>query len=85
MPNPAGHSLNRHAWDDLLKLVGLSLTQVAEYADINRSTLSGLVGGHQNASIPTAHKIARAVGCHPATLFPTLSTAVDVKVKAEVA
>jgi transcriptional regulator with XRE-family HTH domain len=69
---PAGHPLNRHAWDDLLRLTGLSLTQVAELAELPRPTVSSLLGGHHKASTPTAHRIAAAIGCHPATLFPTL-------------
>lgn len=70
---PKGHRLNRAAFDDILRLTGLSLTQVAEAADVPRATVSALYGNHNGASIPTAHAIARGAGCHPATLFPTLS------------
>lgn len=52
---------------------GLSLTQVADMAEIPRPTLSSLLGGHHRASVPMAHRIAAAIGCQPATLFPTLS------------
>lgn len=72
MARPAGHPLNRQAWEDILRLTGLSLTQVADRAEIARPTLSSLLGGHHAASVPMAHRIATAVGCHPETLFPTL-------------
>lgn len=76
MPRPAGHPLNRAAWDDVLRLTGRSLTQVADLADVPRPTLSSLLGGHHKASVPMAHRIAAAVGCHPETLFPTLAASV---------
>lgn len=60
------------AWTDILNIKGLTLTQAAELADIQRATLSGLSGGHARASVPMAHAIANAIGCHPETLFPTL-------------
>jgi transcriptional regulator with XRE-family HTH domain len=72
MARPAGHPLNRAAWEDLLSLKGLSLTQVAELAEVPRATLSGLLGGFHKSSVPMAHRIAAAIGCHPETLFPTL-------------
>lgn len=72
MARPAGHRLNRHAWDDITRLAGLSITQVADRAEIPRPTISGLVRGSQRASTPAAHKLADAVGVHPATLFPSL-------------
>lgn len=73
MARPNGHALNRQAWEDVLRLAGLSLTQVAELSEVPRATLSSLLGGHHKASVPMAHKIATAIGVHPATLFPTLS------------
>lgn len=73
MPRPAGHQLSRPAWDDLLRLTGLSLTAIAEMSDVPRPTLSSLLGGHHKASVPMAHKIAGTLGVHPATLFPTLT------------
>ena len=73
MARPAGHLLNRAAWEDVLRLQGLSLTQVADMAEVPRPTLSSLLGGHHKASVPTAHRIAKAVDCNPQTLFPTLS------------
>lgn len=72
MPRPAGHLLNRDAWDDVLVLAGLTLSQVAELAEVPRPTLSSLLGGHHRASVPTAHRIATAVGVRVGTLFPTL-------------
>lgn len=72
MARPAGHPLNRAAWEDVLALKGLTLTQVAELAEIPRPTLSGLLGGHHKAAVPMAHRIAGAIGVQPATLFPTL-------------
>lgn len=72
MARPAGHELSRQAWDDILRLSGLSLTRVAELADVPRPTLSSLVGGHHKASVTMAHQIARALGCDPVTLFPSL-------------
>jgi transcriptional regulator with XRE-family HTH domain len=75
MARPAGHKLNRAAWEDMLRLTGLSLTQVAERAEVARPTLSTLLGGRHGASVPMAHRIAAAVGCHPQTLFPTLAPA----------
>lgn len=75
MARPAGHRLSRVAWDDVLRLTGLSLTQVADMAEVARPTLSGLLGGHHGASVPMAHRIAKAVGVNPGTLFPTLAGA----------
>lgn len=75
MSRPQGHQLNRAAWEDILKLTGLSLTQVADMAEVPRPTVSSLLGGHHKASVPTAHRIATAVKVQPATLFPTLATA----------
>lgn len=73
MPRPAGHRLSRVAWDDVLRLTGLSLTQVAEMAEVPRPTLSSLLGGHHRASVPMAHRIASAVQVHPGTLFPSIA------------
>lgn len=81
MPRPSGHQLNRAAWEDVLRLTGLSLTQVADMAEVARPTLSSLLGGHHKASVPAAHRIAKAVGVQPATLFPTL-VVTDVAVSA---
>ena len=60
------------AWTDVLNFKGLTLTQAADMAGIQRATISGLAGGHARASVPMAHAIANAIGCHPETLFPTL-------------
>lgn len=79
MPRPNGHSLNRAAWDDVLRLSGLSLTQVAELSDVPRPTLSLLRSGKNKASVPVAHKIATAIGVSPATLFPSLIPATNGK------
>jgi plasmid maintenance system antidote protein VapI len=72
MARPAGHQLSREAWEDILRLSGLSLTLVADRAEIPRPTLSSLTHGHHAASVPMAHKLAKALDCHPITLFPTL-------------
>ena len=72
MARPQGHEISVEAWEDLLRLSELTLTDVARRADIPRPTLSSLVGGHHRASVPQAYKIAKALGCHPFTLFPTL-------------
>lgn len=72
MARPAGHRLSREAWDDILRLSGLSLTRVATLSGVPRPTLSSLLGGHHKASVPTAHQIADALNCDPVTLFPTL-------------
>lgn len=85
MPRPAGHLLNREAFRDLLDRTGLSLTEVADLADLPRSTLSALLGGHSKAATPNAHRIAAAVGCRPATLFPTLIPEFRAAAKDEIA
>lgn len=72
MARPAGHPLNRDAWDDVLRLTCSSLTTIADGADIARSTLSGLVSGRHAASAPVAARIAKAAGVNTGTLFPTL-------------
>lgn len=72
MPRPRGHKLSRPAWDDITTCAGVSLTQVAARADIPRVTLSALYGGQSRASLPTTTRLAAALGCQPATLFPTL-------------
>ena len=81
MARPRGHRLNRVAWDDLLRLQGLSVTTVAELADIPRPTISGLAGGHQRASVPMAHRLADAVGCSAGTLFPSLGSSMFAEVE----
>ena len=72
MPRPSGFSLNAQAWEDVLRLTGLSLTQVAERSGVPRPTISSLLGGHHKASVPMAHRVASAVGVHAETLFPDL-------------
>lgn len=72
MARPAGHRISRRAWDDVLRLSGRSLTNVAEMADIPRATVSGIVNGHYGASTPMAHRLADALSVHPETLFPSL-------------
>lgn len=72
MARPSGYQLSAEAWDDITRLVGLSLTEVAERADIPRSTLSSLLGGHHNASLPMCHRIATVFAVSPRTLFPEL-------------
>lgn len=81
MARPAGHRLNRSAWEDILKLKGLSLTQVSELAEVPRPTLSALLGGHNRASVPQAHQIAEALEVNPLTLFPSLTADFDGDVK----
>lgn len=84
MGRPAGHLLNKWAWDDVLRLRGLSLTEVATRAELPRPTLSSLLHGHHKASVPNAHRIAEACDVAVETLFPTLSTKfeyVDVEAK----
>lgn len=73
MARPAGHEMSREAWEDVLRLSGLSLTEVAKIAEVPRPTLSAVSRGHSKASVPLCHKIAKAAGCHPHTLFPTLA------------
>lgn len=80
MARPAGHALNRWAWDDLLRFTGLTLTEVAERSDVPRATLSGLVGGHHRASTPVAHRVALALDVHPGTLFEGLGAHHEVAV-----
>lgn len=77
MARPRGHKLSRTAWEDVLALRGLSLTQVADMAEVARPTLSSLLGGSHGASTPMAHRIAKAVGVQAETLFPTLSPHYD--------
>lgn len=64
--------MSRPAWEDILRLTGRSLTDVAEISGVPRSTLSGLSRGHHRASIPQAHTIAAALDIHAETLFPGL-------------
>lgn len=64
--------MSPRAFEDVLRFNGLSISKVADLADIQRATISGLLGGHARASTPMAHRIADATGAHPETLFPTL-------------
>lgn len=84
MARPSGHQLNPAAWDDVLRLTGLSLTQVAERSEVARPTLSSLLGGHHKASVPMTSRIAAALGVRPETLFPTLIPSI-VRAKDEAA
>lgn len=77
MARPAGHRLSPSAWDDILRLSGLSLTQVAERTGVPRATLSSLLGGHHKASVPVAKQLADGMGVHAETLFPTLHPTVE--------
>lgn len=79
MARPTGFPLNRHAWDDILRLSGLNLPSVSARSEIPASTLRTLTNGLRNASIPMAHKLADAVGCRPETLFPDLAKPVEKK------
>jgi transcriptional regulator with XRE-family HTH domain len=74
MVRPRGHRISRPAWDDIIRLNGplSSITEVADAAEIQRATLSGIVTGRQRASTVTARRIATALGVNPATLFPTV-------------
>lgn len=72
MARPKGYRMSPAAWADITAMRGVTLTEVAELADVQRASLSGLVGGHARASAPMAHRIASALGCSPETLFPTL-------------
>lgn len=62
----------------MLRITGLSLTEIAERADVPRATLSGLVGGHHRASRPVAHRLALALDVHPGTLFEGLGARHEV-------
>lgn len=72
MARPKGLRLSPSAWNDVLRLKRLTLSEVAELADINRATISGLVGGHARASLPMARQLADALEVDAETLFPTL-------------
>lgn len=72
MARPSGYQLSADAWEDITRLVGLSLTEIAERSDIPRSTLSSLLGGHHKASLPMCHRIATSMSVSPRTLFPDL-------------
>ena len=51
---------------------GTTQTHLAELTGLPLPTISGLMGGHARASTPVAHKIAAAIGCPPAAIFPTM-------------
>lgn len=73
MARPKGYPLNVDAFEDWMTVhLGETITSIAEKAGMTRGALSGLVGRHHNASVPTAHKLADAMGCSVGTLFPTL-------------
>lgn len=72
MARPKGHELSREAYDDFLRILGLSTPAVSERANVPAATLRSLYGGHHKASVPQAHQIANALGVAPASLFPTL-------------
>lgn len=80
MARPRGHRLSPAAWDYILAKSGLTLTEVAERAGVQRATLSGLTGGFHRASVPTAHRLAAVFGCDPEVLFPTLRSSTFVEV-----
>ena len=72
MARPRGHKLNPDAFDALLVLSGKTLSDIAERAGVPRASVSGLLGGHSRAAVPLAHRIADALGCPPAAIFPTM-------------
>jgi DNA-binding XRE family transcriptional regulator len=80
MARPAGHEINRDAWDDVLELTGRTAATIAEAADVNATTLRCIAAGKDRASTELAHKIARGAGVRPRTLFPTLNPAVRTAV-----
>jgi DNA-binding XRE family transcriptional regulator len=72
MSRPRGHRINRPALEAFMLLAGTTQTQLAELAELKRATLTGIIGGYAGASTPIAHKIAAALGCPPAAIFPTM-------------
>jgi plasmid maintenance system antidote protein VapI len=74
MARPKGFKLSPDSWDDITRLTGLTLTQVAETADVPRSTLSSLLGGHHRASSVMCQRIAAAMTVHAVTLFHGLDS-----------
>lgn len=72
MARPRGHRLNPDALEALLRCSGTTITDLAKKSDVNRSTISGLLGGFARSSVPQAHKLSLALGCSPAALFPTM-------------
>lgn len=75
---PKGHYIDKAAWEKWTRFKGTTLTEVAGVAGVSRSTLSAILGGHNGASVPMAHKIANGLGVHPAELFPTLRYSPEV-------
>lgn len=82
MARPAGHKLNRPAWDDLLVIRRKSLTEVAKDAGIPRVTLSSILHEHHGASPQVAGRIADALECRVGTLFPSLAPKNDAEAAA---
>jgi hypothetical protein len=72
MARPAGHELNRDAWDDVLRMLDMALPEVAQISGVPAPSLRSLRGGFHKASAVQACRIADACGCRPGTLFPSL-------------
>lgn len=72
MARPSGYKLSRFALDDISKLQGLSISDIAERSGIPRATISSLAGGHHKASMTIARRLAETLSVSPQSLFPEL-------------
>lgn len=77
MARPSGYKLSRFALDDISKLQGLSITDIAERSGISRATISSLLGGHHRASLTMTRRLAETLSVTPQSLFPELIQTVE--------
>lgn len=69
--------LSKPAFDDVLRLKCLSLTEAADETGLPLKTLSGLRLGRHKASMTTARQLSGALGVAASTLFPDLLESVE--------
>jgi len=54
---------------DIRQRLGLTMLEAATKAEISESYYSMIENGHRNVSVPTAKKIAKALGFHWTKFF----------------
>lgn len=72
MARPKGYRLSRPAFDDMLRLARLTMTEAARQAGLPLTTVSGLANGDHRASMKTVRSLSEGLGINAETIFPEL-------------
>ena len=55
---------------ELRQAAGLTQEGLADAADLHRTYVADIEGGHRNPSLWSLERLAQGLGCHLADLFP---------------